>query len=58
MEKLDLNNNTDIGNKGAAILLESLSNVELLSLDDCNISSGMKGKLKERGKEVGCNVQV
>ena len=50
MVALDLSGNDEIDDEGAAMLLECLSNVERLLLDDCNISPGMKDKLRERGK--------
>ena len=58
MEKLNLEDNWNIDDEGAAMLLKCLSNVEELYLYGCSISPEMKDKLRERGKEVGCNVYV
>ena len=56
MEWLDLRRNPDISDAGAAKLLGCLGNVEELLLVGCNVSVGMWSKLKERGREVGCDV--
>ena len=58
MKLLHLGDNADIGDEGAAMLLECIGNVENLWLCGCNITSKMKGKLNERGKEVDCIVLV
>ena len=58
MEELNLYGNSDIMDAGAAKLLGCLGNVKLLWLVDCNLSYGMKRKLKERGRKVGCDVAV
>ena len=58
MEWLNLSENYEIDDEGAAVLLECLSNVEDLYVYDCNISPGMGDKLRERGREVGCDVNV
>ena len=58
MVELELHWNDEIDDEGAAMLLERLSNVEELYLFDCNISPEMMDKLRERGKEVGCDVDV
>ena len=56
MKQLDLYNNEDIDDRGAAVLLECLSNMERLRLMDCNISFEMQTALYERGREEGCEV--
>ena len=54
---LNLDDNPDISDAGWAKLLGCLGNVEKLWLyDDCNVSDGMRRKLMERGREVGCDV--
>ena len=58
MKLLNLNNNADIGDEEAAMLLECLGYVKKLNLFNCNISPGMKSKLKERGKKVNCSILV
>ena len=58
MVELELDGNDEIDDEGAAMLLECLSNVEKLDVSDCNISPEMKDKLRERGREVGCDVDV
>ena len=58
MEWLDLRDNPDISGAGAAKLLGCLGNVKLLVLGGCNVSDGMRRKLKERGREVGCGVAL
>ena len=56
--RLYLDDNPDISDAGAAKLLGCLGNVEVLGLWGCNVSDGMRRKLKERGREVGCRVDV
>ena len=58
MEKLDLSQNDDISDAGAAMLLGCLGNLKRLMLIRCNISLEMTEKLEESGREVGCNVAV
>ena len=58
MKGLNLWDNPDISDAGAAKLLGCLGNVKELELWDCNVSDGMWRKLKERGREVGCDVVV
>ena len=58
MEQLHLFGNPDISDAGWAKLLGCLGNVEGLQLYRCNVSHGMRRKLKERGREVGCVVVV
>ena len=48
MEVLNLNINPDISDAGAAKLLDCLGNVKVLVLYACNVSDGMKRKLRER----------
>ena len=55
---LHLSDNPDISDAGAAKLLGCLGNVEVLGLWGCNVSDGMRRKLEERGREVGCDVAV
>ena len=56
MGRLHLDDNPDISDAGAAKLLGCLGNVKLLEFLDCNVSVGMRRKLMERGREVGCDV--
>ena len=58
MELLVLSFNPDISDAGWAKFLGCLGNVERLVLVRCNVSDGMRRKLKERGREVGCDVDV
>ena len=58
MEGLWLTWNDEIDDEGAAMLLECLIKVERLFLNFCNISPGMDDKLRKRGEEVGCDVDV
>ena len=57
VEWLDLRKNP-IRDLGASKLLGCLSNVKKSTLIDCNISAGMTRTLIERGREVGCSVDV
>ena len=56
MEMLALYNNPDISDAGAAKLLGCLGNVKVLALWGCNVLDGMRRKLEEREREVGCVV--
>ena len=56
--QIDFRWNDEIDDEGWAMLLECLSNVERLWLSGRNISAGMEDKLRERGREVGCDVDV
>ena len=58
MEWLNLDANPDISDAGLAKLLGCLGNVKELWLGGRNVSDGMKRKLEERGREVGCDVRV
>ena len=58
MEMLDLSRNKDVSDAGWAKLLGCLGNVKGLLLLGCNVSDGMKRKLEERGREVGCDVYM
>ena len=58
MEELNLSGNWNISDAEAAKLLDCLGNVKELELVDCYVSGGMMRKLKERGREVGCYVDV
>ena len=57
MVELDLSYNDEIDDEGAAMLLECLIKVERLELGG-SISPEMGHKLRERGREVGCDVTV